>query len=72
MSQRILGVRYYKVFRTLKSLFDPQHDEENTLAKIYSRPYTQTEKIKQVEHEFAMGNIEPTDFLSELAKLNGK
>ncbi|UHO40274.1 sialate O-acetylesterase [Chryseobacterium capnotolerans] len=72
LSQRILGVRYYKVFRTLKPLFDPQYDEENTLAKIYSRPYTQSERIKQVEHEFAMGNIEPTDFLSELAKLNGK
>lgn len=72
LSQRILGVRYYKVFRTLKPLFDPQHDEENTLAKIYSRPYTQSERIKQMEYEFAMGNIEPTDFLSELAKLNGK
>ncbi|NWJ53440.1 MAG: sialate O-acetylesterase, partial [Bacteroidetes bacterium] len=72
LSQRILGVRYYSAFRDLKHLLEPHNDEENRLTTIYNRPYTQTEKIKLLEHEFAVGNIESKDFLSELAILSGK
>ncbi|MGE8553288.1 MAG: sialate O-acetylesterase [Chryseobacterium jejuense] len=70
LSQRILGIRYYSAFSNLKHLLDPHHDEENVLATIYNHPYTKTEKIKLLEHEFAVGNIEPKDFLSELTILN--
>ncbi|MBP2619183.1 hypothetical protein J2772_004397 [Chryseobacterium jejuense] len=70
MSQRVLGVRYYSAFRDLKHLLNPHHDEESILATIYNRSYTKTEKIKLLEHEFAVGNIEPKDFLSELTILN--
>lgn len=72
LSQRILGVRYYKAFHDLKNLLDPHHDEENMLATIYNRSYTKTEQIKLLEHEFAAGNIEPKDFLSTLTLLNQK
>lgn len=69
LSQRLFGVRYYRAFRDSKHLLDP-HDDENILTKIYNRPYTKAEKIKQLEHEFAVGNIEPKDFLSALATLS--
>ncbi|MCS4302577.1 sialate O-acetylesterase [Chryseobacterium sp. BIGb0232] len=70
LSQRLLGVRYYNAFRDLKHLPDPYHDEDSILATIYNRPYTRTEKIKLLEHEFAVGNMDPKDFLSELTLLN--
>lgn len=70
LSQRILGIRYYSAFREAKHLLVPRHDEESILATIYDRPYSRTEKIKLLEHEFAMGNIGPEDFLSELAILS--
>lgn len=72
LSQRILGIRYYNAFRDLKHLPDPLHDEEDRLAAMYNRPYTQTEKIKLLEHEFAVGNIDPKDYLAELAILSGR
>ncbi|MFZ4928565.1 sialate O-acetylesterase [Chryseobacterium sp. Mn2064] len=70
LSQRILGVRYYSAFREAEHLLVPRHNEERILKTIYDRPYTRTEKIKLLEHEFAMGNIEPKDFLSELTVLS--
>ncbi|WP_160137743.1 sialate O-acetylesterase [Chryseobacterium sp. c4a] len=71
LSQRLFGVRYYGAFRDLKHVIGPYYDEESILATIYNRPYTKTEKIKLLEHQFAVGNIEPQDFLSKLAILNG-
>lgn len=70
VSQRLLGVRYYNAFRYLKHILNPDIEEENILETIYNHPYTKTEKIKLLEHEFAVGNIEPKDFLSELTILN--
>ncbi|MFC3757524.1 sialate O-acetylesterase [Chryseobacterium tructae] len=72
LSQRVLGIRYYKTFRDLRHLPEPDNDEESILTTIYNRPYTKTENIKLLEHEFAIGNIEPKDFLSELTILSGK
>lgn len=72
LSQRVLGIRYYKAFRDLRHLPEPDNDEESILTTIYNRPYTKTENIKLLEHEFAIGNIEPKDFLSELTILSGK
>lgn len=70
LSQRILGVRYYAAFRDLNHLSDPLNDEENILTTIYNRPYTKTEKMKLLEHEFALGNIEVKEYLTELAILS--
>lgn len=67
LSQRILGVRYYTAFRDLIHISDPLNDEEDILTAIYNRDYTKTEKIKLLEHEFAVGNIEIKDYLTELA-----
>ncbi|REC42920.1 sialate O-acetylesterase [Chryseobacterium pennipullorum] len=67
LSQRVLGVRYYRAFRDLKNLSEPLGDEEKILETIYKRPYTKTEKIKLLEHEFAIGNIKTNEFLAELA-----
>ncbi len=69
-SQRLLGIRYYQAYRDLKDIFDPIADEENTLNTIYNRPYTRTEKIKLLEHEFAIGNIESKDYLNKLTALS--
>lgn len=70
LSQRILGVRYYKAFRDLKHIPVPLNDEESVLTKIYNRPYTKTEKIKLLEHEFALGTIESKDYLDHLTALS--
>lgn len=70
MSQRLLGIRYYRAFRDLKHLINPDKDEKSVLETINNRPYTKTEKIKLLEHEFAVGNLDPQNFLSELAILN--
>ncbi|AZA76529.1 sialate O-acetylesterase [Chryseobacterium sp. G0186] len=67
LSQRILGVRYYAAFRDLNHLTNPLNDEENILATIYNRSYTRTEKMKLLELEFALGNIDGKDYLAELA-----
>lgn len=72
LSQRLFGIRYYSAFRDSKHLLNPHHEEENILTTLYNRPHSKTEKIKLLEHEFAMGNIEPKDFLSELAVLSQK
>ncbi|MGU3375166.1 sialate O-acetylesterase [Chryseobacterium sp. M5A1_1a] len=67
LSQRILGLRYYAAFRDLNHVFNPLNDEEDILARLYNHPYTKTEKMKLLEHEFAVGNIEAKDYLAELA-----
>ncbi|WP_276877805.1 sialate O-acetylesterase [Chryseobacterium joostei] len=67
LSQRILGIRYYTAFRDLTNISAPLNDEEDILTTIYNRDYTKTEKIKLLEHEFAVGNIEIKDYLTELA-----
>ncbi|AZA83503.1 acetylxylan esterase [Chryseobacterium lactis] len=72
LSQRLLGVRYYQAFRNLASLPDPLVDEDKILATIYNRPYTKNEKIKLLEHEFAVGNIEAKDYLAELGMMSGE
>ncbi|WP_407846916.1 sialate O-acetylesterase [Chryseobacterium sp. KCF3-3] len=69
-SQRLLGIRYYQAYRDLKDISNPIADEENTLNTIYNRPYTRTEKIKLLEHEFAIGNIESKDYLNKLTALS--
>ncbi|MBV8328346.1 sialate O-acetylesterase [Chryseobacterium sp.] len=71
-SQRLLGVRYYNAFRNLQHLSDPLCDEEDILASLYNRPYTPTEKIRLLEHEFAAGNIEPKEYLEALTLLSRK
>ncbi len=68
-SQRLLGIRYYSAYRNLKHLLNPTSDENTLLNKIYDRPYTQTEKIKLLEHEFAVGNIESKDYLTRLTAM---
>ena len=57
VSQRRLGLRYYQAYRERSHVLTPLADEENVLAALYARPYTQTEKMKLLEHEFASGNI---------------
>ncbi|WP_336703478.1 sialate O-acetylesterase [Chryseobacterium indologenes] len=69
-SQRVLGIRYYQAYRDLKDIFNPITDEENTLNTIYNRPYTRSEKIKLLEQEFAIGNIESKDYLNKLTALS--
>lgn len=69
VSQRIFGVRYYNAYRDLKHIFDPITDEDNVLSAIYDRPYTKTEKIKLLEHEFTIGNIDGNDYLQQLGAL---
>lgn len=70
-SQRLLGIRYYQAYRDLKHIFSPIIDEEDILNTIYSRPYTKTEKIKLLENEFALGNIEGKEYLTKI-KLIGQ
>ncbi|RXM39514.1 acetylxylan esterase [Chryseobacterium sp. CH21] len=69
-SQRVLGIRYYHAYRDLKDIFNPIVDEENRLDSIYNRTYTKTEKIKRLEHDFAIGNIESKDYLNKLTALS--
>ncbi|MDR4953842.1 sialate O-acetylesterase [Chryseobacterium sp. ES2] len=69
-SQRLLGIRYYHAYRDLKNIFNPLPDEGSILEKIYKRSYTKTEKIKLLEHEFAVGNIESKDYLNELKAIS--
>jgi hypothetical protein len=57
-SQRLLGIRYYHAYHDLKQVLDPLNHEESILNTIYNRPYTRTEKIKILENEFALGNID--------------
>ncbi|KAA2224009.1 sialate O-acetylesterase [Chryseobacterium sediminis] len=65
-SQRLLGIRYYCAYRGLKHLLNPNIDENDILNEIYNRSYTKTEKLKLLEHEFALGNIEGKDYLMQL------
>lgn len=68
-SQRVLGIRYYHAYRDLKTFLDPIMDEASILDTIYNRHYTKTEKIKLLEHEFAIGNIESKDYLAQLTAI---
>lgn len=70
-SQRLLGIRYYQAYRDLKHAFSPIIDEENILSTIYNRPYTKSEKIKLLENEFALGNIDGKEYLTKI-KLIGQ
>ena len=69
-SQRLLGIRYYYAYRDLQHVLEPLKDEESILDSIYKRPYTKTEKIKLLENEFALGNIESKDYLNKLTALS--
>ncbi|CAI8764563.1 sialate O-acetylesterase [Chryseobacterium sp. IT-36CA2] len=65
-SQRLLGVRYYQAYRYLKHVLNPLTDENSILDKIYNRTHTKTEKIKLLENEFALGNIDGDEYLTQL------
>ena len=65
-SQRLLGIRYYCAYRDLKHLPNSNVNENDILNEIYNRPYTKTERLKLLEHEFAVGNIEGKDYLMQL------
>ncbi|KAB1230835.1 sialate O-acetylesterase [Chryseobacterium viscerum] len=68
-SQRILGIRYYHAYHDLKNFLDPISDEASILDTLYNRHLTKTEKIKLLEHEFAIGNIESKDYLAQLTTI---
>jgi len=68
-SQRLLGIRYYCAYRDLKHLLKTNIDENDILNEIYNRSYTKTEKIKLLEHEFALGNIEGKDYLMQITAI---
>ncbi|WP_300685999.1 sialate O-acetylesterase [Chryseobacterium sp.] len=69
LSQRLLGLRYYNAYRDLKHLSDPVNDEGKVLDIIYNRPYTKTEKVKLLEQEFALGNIDSKNYLEQLTSI---
>ena len=68
-SQRRFGLRYYQAYQGLQDVLKPMADEESLLAALYARPYTQTEKIKLLEHEFASGNTDVQTYLQRLEVL---
>ncbi|WP_126651692.1 sialate O-acetylesterase [Chryseobacterium aureum] len=65
-SQRLFGIRYYHAYHHLKQILNPLNNEESLLNTIYSRPYTKTEKIKLLENEFALGNMDAGTYLIKL------
>lgn len=70
ISQRKLGVRYFKAYSEKENVLLPLREETDVVKLIEDRPLTKNEQIALLEINFASGNLSLKDFEKQLADLN--
>ncbi len=68
-SQRIFGIRYFEAFNQKKHILSPINIEKETLAEIYNKPLSNTEKIDLLNLKFSSGALSLENYKTEIAKL---
>ncbi|ASW75870.1 acetyl xylan esterase [Chryseobacterium piperi] len=69
ISQRKLGVRYFRAFEQKANIPGILADEDQVIEMINNRPLTKNEKYELLQYEFAMGIIDANTFQQQFAKL---
>ena len=70
VSQRKLGVRYFRAFDSKKNVLGPLDEENELIDRIQGKPLTRNEKAALLEISFARGDLSLADFENQLATLN--
>lgn len=70
ISQRKLGIRYYKAFQQKANILGILPDEDQIIEAINNRPLTKNEKYELLQYQFAMGAINGEEFQTQLAQLS--
>ncbi|WP_172280569.1 sialate O-acetylesterase [Chryseobacterium sp. LAM-KRS1] len=69
VSQRKLGIRYFKAFQQKNNIIGILSDEEQIMNKIHNRPLTKNEKYELLQYDFAMGLVSADEFQVQFAQL---
>ncbi|MDH6251053.1 hypothetical protein M2347_000780 [Chryseobacterium sp. H1D6B] len=70
VSQRKLGVRYFKAFQQKTHILGTVQDEDQIIEKINKRPLTEKEKHELLQYQFAVGALTADEFQNQLKRLN--